>query len=432
MTTQLSTLDSGLRVVTHKMAHLETVSLGAWVGVGARHDPEQANGIAHFLEHMAFKGTERRSAQDIAEEIEEVGGDLNAATSLETTAYYARVLKGDESKAIDILADILQNSAFDGDELVRERDVILQEIAASQDCPDDVVYDLAQETAFPDQPLGRTILGTEVSVRGITPDGLRSYLDARYRPCRMVVSAAGAVDHDAVVELVKHHFEGKTSASAVDAGAKAAEGVEPKATYQGGFSASARGFEQCHVLVGFQGPAYGGADYFTAQVMSGLLGGGMSSRLFQEAREKRGLCYSIYSTAYGLSDTGVFTVHAATGPELADELLSVISGEIRGLAEDGPQSREVQRSKAQLKAGLLMALESSGARAEQMARQLLGHGRLIEKCELVEKVEAVSADDIRMLLSNMLCGVPTISVVGAGENSLGCARRAMGTFEGSA
>lgn len=409
MATNVSTLANGLRVVTHEMAHLETTSLGAWVGVGARHDPAAENGIAHFLEHMAFKGTAKRSAQEIAEEIEGVGGDLNAATSLETTAYYARVLKGDEEMALDILSDILQNSEFDEIELHRERDVILQEIAASKDCPDDVVYDLAQEAAYPGQPLGRTILGTPETVEAITKDGLRSYLDASYVAPKMVVSAAGAVEHGRLVDLASQMF-GELN------GIETASSSEP-AIYNGGVADSSQPFEQCHVIVGFEGPSYCKPEYFAAQVLSGLLGGGMSSRLFQEAREKRGLCYSIYSSVYGLSDTGVITVHAATAPELAPELLKVTANELVRLAQDGPSEKEVSRAKAQLKAGLMMGLESSAARAEQMARQLICRGRLIDKEELVEKVDAVSGEDVRDLVRTMLAGVPTAAVVGAGERS---------------
>ena len=425
MTTNLSTLTNGLRVVTHEMPHLETVSLGAWVGVGARHDPAPENGIAHFLEHMAFKGTAQRTAQDIAEEIEGVGGDLNAATSLETTAYYARVLKGDEGTALEILADILQNSSFDAEELRREKDVILQEIAASRDCPDDVVYDLAQEAAYPGQPLGRTILGTPETVTAITADGLRSYLDSRYISPIMVLSAAGGVEHGKVVQLAEDLFAGL---GCVECGPANGE----KACYRGGVTASARPYEQCHVLIGFEGPAYGKPGYFASQVLSGLLGGGMSSRLFQEAREKRGLCYSVYSSVWGLSDTGVMTVHAATGPELADELLDVLSDEIRRLAEDGPCCAEVQRAKAQLKAGLMMGLESSGARAEQMARQLICHGRLIDKNELIAKVDAVEGEDVRQLLETMIRGEPTVAVVGAGARSQDHAQRASRSFRAAA
>jgi predicted Zn-dependent peptidase len=416
MTSNVTTIANGLRVVTQEMPHLETVSLGAWVGVGARHDPEPQNGIAHFLEHMAFKGTAKRTARDIAEEIEDLGGDLNAATSLETTAYFARVLKGDEAMAMDILSDILRNSHFDGDEVMRERDVILQEIAASRDCPDDVVYDLAQAVAYPEQPLGRTILGTPQTVEAITRCSLRAYLDQRYVPERMVLSAAGAVDHVRLLRLAEDLFGGFSCA-------EAQQSVD-QAVYRGGVTFSAQPFEQCHVLVGFEAPSHGAPGYFAAQVLSGLLGGGMSSRLFQEAREKRGLCYSVYSSVFGLSDTGMMTIHAATTPEVADELLGVICGEILRLADEGACEKEVLRSKAQLKSGLMMGLESSATRAEQMARQLICRGRLIDKDELMAKVDAVDTEDVRSLLQSMVGGRPTIAVVGAGGQSQEHAERA--------
>lgn len=430
MTSQITTLANGLRVVTHAMPHLETVSLGAWVGVGARHDPAPQNGIAHFLEHMAFKGTEKRSAKDIAEEIENIGGDINAATSLETTAYYARVLKGDEATAIDVLSDILHNSVFDGEELQRERDVILQEIAASQDSPDDVVFDLAQEAAYPEQPLGRTILGKPSTVEAISRDSLLTYLARRYVPAKMILSAAGGVEHDQIVALAEDYFG--AAGSSGDGALSAKEEDGERARYAGGAIASARPFEQCHVVVGFEGPHYGASDYYASQVLSGLLGGGMSSRLFQEAREKRGLCYSVYSTAWGLSDTGVFAVHAATSPELAKDLLDVLSGEILRLASEEPSSQEMQRAKAQLKAGLMMGLESSAVRAEQMARQLAGHGRLIEKAELIEKVEQVTPADVQKLIRNMVGRGPTVAVVGAGPKSMDLAERSSGAFQAAA
>ncbi|MEQ8824737.1 MAG: pitrilysin family protein [Filomicrobium sp.] len=423
MTTNITKLANGLRVVTHEMPHLETVSLGAWVGVGARDDPAPVNGIAHFLEHMAFKGTQKRSAKDIAEEIENIGGDINAATSIETTAYYARVLKGDEPTAIDVLSDIMHHSVFDAEELERERDVILQEIAASQDSPDDVVYDLAQAAAYSGQPLGRTILGTPETVEAISPDSLRLHLQQRYVAPKIVLSAAGGVSHDEIVQLAEDKFGGLPLAPADGASDSHVE-TEP-AHYAGGPIGSSRPFEQCHVLVGFEGPQYNSQEYFTAQVLSGLLGGGMSSRLFQEAREKRGMCYSVYSTAWALRDTGFFAVHAATSPELAVQLLDVISSEIHRLSENDPSEQEIQRSKAQLKAGLMMGLESSAVRAEQMARQLAGHGKLTDKTQLIEKVEQVGADDIRALLQKMIKVGATVAVVGSGAKSIDIAERSV-------
>jgi predicted Zn-dependent peptidase len=352
-------LPNGLRVVSHHMPHLETVSMGVWLGVGARHETSEERGISHLLEHMAFKGTQSRDAKDIAEEIEAVGGELNAATSLETTTYFSRVLAGDIGIALEILADILQRPRYAPDELEREREVILQEIAATRDSPDEIAFELLQEAAFPDQAIGRPILGTADSVKGFEPGDLRKFLLSNYGAKRMVLSAAGKVDHD---KLVRH-------AEALFGGLNGGVGgrIEP-ARYAGGTRSSTKPFEQSHLLLAFEGPSYLHADFYTAQVFSALFGGGMSSRLFQEVRERRGLCYSIYSTFWALADTGMFAVHAATGPHMIEKLIEVVTSELRRAAQEAPTAAEVARSKTQLKAGLLMGLESSFARADYMAR----------------------------------------------------------------
>ena len=364
MTEEISRLSNGLTVITHTMPHLETTSLGIWVGVGSRSETLAENGISHFLEHMSFKGTASRSAQAIAEEIEAVGGELNAATGLETTAYFARVLKGDEGVALEILADILLNSRFSSDELEREREVILQEIAATRDVPDDIAFELMNEAAYPGQALGRTILGPAANVKRFSPADLQQFLKTHYRPGSMVLAAAGAVHHEPLVRHAEALFGGLTS--------HGIEGEE-QARYHGGIRWDHKRFEQSHLVLAFEGPSYRAQEYFTAQVFSGLFGGGMSSRLFQEAREKRGLCYSIYSSAWGLSDTGLLAVHAATGTETMASLIDVTGTELEDVARRGPSEAELNRAKAQLKAGLLMSLESSSARAEQMARQMLAH-----------------------------------------------------------
>jgi predicted Zn-dependent peptidase len=408
MSAQITRLGNGLTIVTHTMAHLETTSLGLWVGVGARHEKESENGISHFLEHMSFKGTASRSAQAIAEEIEAVGGELNAATGLESTAYYARVLKGDEGVALELLADILMNSRFAEAELEREREVILQEIAATRDSPDDLAYELAQEAAYPGQAVGRTILGTVENVRAFTPLDFKRFLETRYRAGGMVLAAAGAVNHDEFVRHAEAQFGGLTPGDV---------GGEEAARYQGGMRWHPKRFEQSHLLLAFEGPSAREDAFFTAQVFSGLFGGGMSSRLFQEAREKRGLCYAIYSSAWGLTDTGMLAVHAATGTEMMAELIDVVGTELASVADKGPSPAELARAKAQLKAGLMMALESSSTRAEQMARQLLNFGRLIDASELIEKVDAVTVADARDFASALSAIRPSIAVVGAGKRS---------------
>jgi predicted Zn-dependent peptidase len=416
MTTTASTLANGLRVVSHEMPHLGTVALGVWVASGARHELAQEHGISHLLEHMAFKGTADRSAQDIAEEIEQVGGELNAATSLDTTCYYSRVLKDDVGVALEILADILQRSSYDEEELEREREVILQEIAATRDSPDDTVYDLFQDAAFPGQSLGRPILGTPESVTSFTAGDLRAFLARRYRAGSMVLSAAGNIRHDTLLRHAERLFG--------DLPTGVSEPAEA-ARYVGGPGLSPRPFEQAHVLMGFEGLSYRNPAFYSAQVFSGLLGGGMSSRLFQEVREKRGLCYSIYSSAWGLGDTGLLSIHASTGQDTLGELVDVVRTQLVRAAAERPDDREVQRAKAQLKTGLAMSLESSVSRAEQMARQLIAFDRLLTADELLERVEAVTPEGVRDVAARLLTGSrATVALVGAGSDAEAIAARA--------
>jgi predicted Zn-dependent peptidase len=380
-----------------------------WIGVGARHETSAERGISHLLEHMAFKGTQTRTAKDIAEEIEAVGGELNAATSLETTAYFSKVLVNDVPLALEILADILQRPQYAPEELEREREVILQEIAATRDSPDEIAYEMLQEVAYPDQSIGRPILGTADSVSSFVPGDLRRFLQSNYAANRMVLSAAGKVDH---AEFVRH-------AEALFGGMNGGDGARvEQARYAGGVRSSIKPFEQSHLLLAFEGPSYVHENYFTAQVFSALFGGGMSSRLFQEVRERRGLCYSIYSTCWGLADTGMFAVHAATGPQMMERLIDVVTGELRRAAETAPTEAEVARAKTQLKAGLLMGLEGSFSRAEFMARELLLFGRLIDMEKIIERIEAVTPEKVRNVAAGIVSSSkPSVSVVGAGRKS---------------
>lgn len=420
MSQDITTLPNGIRVVSYRMPHVETVSLGMWVSVGARHEEEHEHGLSHLLEHMAFKGTKTRSARKIAEEIEEVGGDLNASTGLDSTAYYARVLKGDDRVALTLLADILLDSSFDEKELEKEREVILQELAGANDSPEDMAYELMQETAFPGQSLGRPILGTEKSVRSISAADIKSFLARKYTPQAMVFSAAGAIDHDIFVRHVEALFGGLTPHS---------EGEEAVARYAGGVAASAKSFEQSHLLIGFPSVSLHDENYMAALVFSGLFGGGMSSRLFQEVREKRGLCYAIYSSVWGLKDTGMLAVHAATGSRMVEELAGVVAGELKALSETGPEPAELHRSKAQLKAGLLMALESSSVRAEQMARNLLSHNRIISPAELTRQVDAVTIEKAQQVAGQLLNSKASIALVGSGRKSKAQAEAVAAAFE---
>ena len=403
MTVNLTELDNGIRVVTHAMPHLQTASVGVWVDAGARHETPSQHGIAHLLEHMAFKGTKRRSARGIAEEIESVGGDLNAATSLESTAYFARTLKEDVPLSLDILADILQNPTFEPGELEREQSVILQEIGAARDAPDDQVFEHAQSAAFPDQPVGRSILGTPETVSGFTSADLRTYLDAHYRPNALVIGATGAVDHKDIEQRVKDLFGGQTGAQ---------NHTLVPAHYKGGEARTERDLEQTHLVLGFEGVSYHDDEAYISRVLASALGGGMSSRLFQEVREAKGLCYSIFCFASSFRDGGVFGVYAATSPDLVGDLVDVTAAEMARFAETVTEA-EIDRAKAQLKTGLLMSLESSSARAEQIARQVLVFGRVLEIDELLSKVDAIDVAAVRSLGSRLFRGSDlTLSGVG--------------------
>ena len=405
MSVEVTRLPSGLVVVTDAMPHLESASLGVWVGAGSRDERSDEHGISHLLEHMAFKGTTRRTARQIAEEIEAVGGDLNAATSAETTAYYARVLRADVPLALDVLSDILTDPAFDPDELRREQNVIVQEIGAAEDTPDDLVWDRLQEVAFAGQPIGRSILGTRATVRSFDRARLSAYLSRNYRGPDMVIVAAGAVEHAAVVSEVERRF-----ASFVG---PAAPLPEP-ARFIGGSRIERRELEQVHVALALQGLPQRDPDLYSLQVFTSILGGGMSSRLFQEVREQRGLCYAIYAFHSPYADSGMFGLYAGTDAEDVAELMRVVVGEIHAAAETISDA-EVARAKAQMKAGLLMALESSSARTEQLARQIIAWGRPIPLEEIVAKVEAVTLESTRAAGRAVIArGRPALAALGPG------------------
>src|SRR3990167_6298591 len=315
MAVKTTTLDNGLRIITDDIPGILSATLGLWVDVGARYESPEINGISHFLEHMAFKGTTTRTAKQIAEEIESVGGNLNAYTSKENTAYHARVLESDVPLALQIIADIIQNSTFDPIEVNRERDVILQEIGQTQDTPDDIIFDYLQETAFPNHSLGRPILGSPENVRRIQQKDLKDYMEKEYSSSRMVFAATGAVKHENIVELCQKYFSKLSNHET-----KSYE----KSTYRGGHFYENRKLEQVHLVLGYESCPYGHADYYPTAVFSSLLGGGMSSRLFQEVREKRGLVYSIYSFNTAFRDSGIFGIYAGTGESQVTDLLPTI------------------------------------------------------------------------------------------------------------
>jgi len=403
MGVEVSRLSNGLTVATETLPSIESVALGAWVKSGARNERDEEHGMAHLLEHMAFKGTKRRTAFEIASEIENVGGEINAATSVETTSYYARVLSDDVPLAVDILSDILQESEFDPEELEREQHVILQEIGAAHDTPDDIVFDRFTETAFRHQTIGRSILGTPETVKSFTSRQLHDFIERQYSAERMVVVAAGDVKHDAFVREVEKRLGGFR--------AKATGNIPQYAQYVGGDFREDRDLMDAQIVLGFEGRAYHVRDFYASQVLSMILGGGMSSRLFQEVREKRGLCYSVYAFHWGFSDTGIFGVHAATGQSDIAKLVPVIIDELQKAGENILQE-ELERARAQYRAGLIMSAESPASRASQIARQLLLFGRPIAKEELMERLSALTVERLTDLSARLFSTKPTLTAVG--------------------
>ena len=402
---RVTTLPSGLTVVTEHMERVETVSFGAYVGTGTRHETEAENGVSHFLEHMAFKGTQRRSAAEIAEEIENVGGHINAYTAREQTAYYVKLLKEDLALGADIIGDILTHSAFAPEELERERGVILQEIGQANDTPDDIIFDHFQEAAFPQQPMGRPVLGREAGIKLMPRDVLTGYMNRHYAAGNTVIAAAGALHHEQVLDLVRTHFADLPTHTAP---------VLTPGTYHGGEFREGRDLDQVHIVLGFPSVPYADRDYYPTLLLSTLLGGGMSSRLFQEIREKRGLVYSIYSFTAPYVDTGLFGVYAGTGEKEVDELVPVTLQELLKV-QKGVSEAELARARAQVKASLLMSLESTGSRCEQLARQMQLFGRLVPINETVAKLNAVTVSDIQRAAARVFRAKPTLACMGPAD-----------------
>ena len=402
MSVKTHRLSNGFRIVTEHMPGLHSASVGIWVKAGGRHERAEQNGIAHFLEHMAFKGTARRSALEIAEAVENVGGYINAYTSREVTAFYARVLEADVDLALDVLGDIILNPVFDDREIEVERGVILQEIGQSLDTPDDIIFDWLQETAYPGQPLGRPILGPAERVRAFRREDFRAFVAENYKPGEMILAAAGAVDHEALVRAAEAIF-GAVPAGAVNGHAAA--------DYGGGEWRQAKDLEQAHFAMALPSPSYRDDDIYVAQIHGIALGGGMSSRLFQEAREKRGLCYSIFAQSSAFADSGLLTIYAGTGADELSGLSELVVDELRRAADDLSQD-EVDRARAQMKAGMLMGLESPSSRAERLARMIAIWDRVPPLEETIARIDAVSLDKTKDFAAAICALSPALALYG--------------------
>lgn len=401
-TARVTTLPSGLRIVSQPMPGMRTVAAGVWVRAGSRDETPDEHGLAHFLEHMAFKGTERRSAQRIVEEMESIGGDLNASTTVETTGYYVRLMGEHLPAALDIFADILAHSSFDAEEIKREKGVVLQEIGACEDSPEDWLPDLFMEQAFPRQAIGRPILGTRQSVKSFDGAGLRRYLDRRYREPAMVIAAAGDADHDRLVADADRLFGDFSSAVPT---------APTKADYAGGDLRKQRRLEQAHLMLGFAGFSYHDDAQYAAHAFAHILGGAMSSRLFQEVREKRGLAYTIDAQHWSYSDCGLFSMSAGTGEQDVADLINVSLDEIARATRD-IDDEELNRARAQMKVSLMSGFESPSRRVDQIAHQLLAYDRLMSSDEILAKLDALTVEAVRAAGATMLATPPTLTMIG--------------------
>lgn len=390
MDSQILTTKNGLKIACEKMKDVETVSIGVFVGTGSRNEDVSNNGISHFLEHMAFKGTKTRNAKEIAEQFENIGGRINAYTSREKTVYYVKVLKKDAEFAVEFLADILQNSTFDKTELERERGVILQEIAMTNDTPDDIVFDYFQEAAYPNQAIGRSILGPVDNVKKFDRQNFLSYISSQYNYGNMALVAAGNISEKDLFKWGEKYFD--------NLGKKKLKKPE-KANYQGGKFLKEKKLEQINLVMGFKGVSYLDKNYYKAQILASILGGGMSSRLFQEVREKRGLAYSVYAFNFSHQDSGIFGIYSATAPDKVAEFLKATKGEIEKIATKITDA-ELKRAKKQFEAGILMAKESSSSRMQKLGSNILSHGKVIARDEILRKINKVTKKDVTEIAEN--------------------------------
>ena len=399
-------LDSGLRVVTEAMPQLRSVAMGFWVGTGSRDEPADWAGVSHFLEHLLFKGTERRDAATIAEAIESVGGDMNAFTAQEVTTYYVRVPDERLDLAADILSDIVWHPSLRPDEIESERKVILEELHMRDDEPEDLVHDVFTSAVFPEHPIGREVIGSAETIQGMQRDDIAAFHHRHYHPSNVVVAAAGNLDHDHIVDLVAQAIDGNGNRP-------------PRDPYSGeppprALAVLERPAEQAHLVLGMRALPHQDPDRYALTVLNQALGGGMSSRLFQEVREQRGLAYSVYSYRAALEDTGILAVSAGTAPERFDELLTVLEDQLDRVVTDGGVSdRERRSAQGHLRGSLALSLESSGSRMHRLGRSELTLGEIPSLDELVDRIDAVSTADIARVVERVLIpGRRTLAVVG--------------------
>ncbi|MHA7239172.1 M16 family metallopeptidase [Arthrobacter sp. TMS1-12-1] len=408
-----SVLPGGVRVLTEAMPGQRSATIGFWVGVGSRDEADGQHGSTHFLEHLLFKGTARRSAMDIASAFDEVGGESNAATAKENTCYYARVLDSDLPMAIDVIADMVTSAVLDPEELEQERDVILEEIAMDSDDPADVAHERFVELVLGEHPLGRPIGGTPEAIRAVPRDSVLAHYRRYYTPAELVVTAAGGLDHDVVCRLVQEALE--------SAGWTLDEGALPvprrgttEVPVEGatGVHVIRRAVEQSNILIGCPSLTATDERRFAMSVLNAVLGGGMSSRLFQEIREKRGLVYSTYSFSAAYADAGYFGMYAGCSPAKTGQVIDLLGAELDRLATDGIDAEELRKAVGQLSGGLVMALEDSSSRMSRLGRSELVSGEFVDMDASLDRIRSVTAGDVQALARELAAAPRTTVVVG--------------------
>jgi len=410
-------LDGGLRVVTEFLPAVRSVALGIWVGVGSRDEDLPHAGATHYLEHLLFKGTSRRTALDISSEMDTVGGEMNAFTAKEYTCYYARVLDEDLPLAVDVLADMVTSSLIASKDVDAERNVVLEEIAMNEDDPSDTVHEAFSAKLFGDTPLGRPILGTVDSINAITRDQIFEHYHDRYTPPHLVVAAAGNLDHDVVVELVRTAFGGALGGAEPAAAPRLKDGMSGSGTANGtGVQLVSRGIEQANLVLGCEALARTDDRRFALGVLNAAFGGGMSSRLFQEVREKRGLAYSVYSFSAQHADTGMWGIYVGCLPSKADEVLSICAEEITRVVDGGLTDAELTRGKGQVRGSIVLGLEDPSSRMSRLGKSELVYPRLEPVEEVLASIDAVTHDDIRTVAREILTKPKALAVVGPFDN----------------
>ncbi len=387
-------LDNGVRIVTEKVPSVRSVALGIWVGAGSRHENEKIAGISHFIEHLMFKGTENRSATDIAEALDAVGGQLNAFTTKEFTCYYAKILDEHFDLALDVLSDMFFNSTFTEKAIEKERGVIEEEIKMYEDTPDELIHDLFVQTAWPDHPLGKPILGTVRSLEAITRNDIINYIDRHYTANNIVVAVAGNIDHQIVQNKIARIFEKMKPAPKP-------EGILPPSTTNADTSNISRDTGQVQICLGTGGLPQGDERIYSVYILNNVLGGGLSSRLVQSIREERGLAYSVYSYHSAFCDTGLFTFYAGTSPTKYDEVIGLLIKEVKDIMQNGITERELNRTKEQIKGNLYLGLESVSSRMTRIGRTELCLNRIITPEEVVKKISAVTLDDVKAIANTL-------------------------------